>query len=100
VWKQEWRFHVDNQHTSNVEKEKFREYKRLSLSEMVDKGLNVDDQKHYLKVKPKFTHGQKKISFCDAVKAEGIDFYKQTQRRLTHFLSKASNREKICYLEG
>jgi hypothetical protein len=45
---------------------------------MVDKGLSVEDQKHYLKVKPKFTHGQKKIFFCDAVKAEGIEFYKQT----------------------
>ena len=74
VWKQEWRFHVDIQHTSNVEKEKFNKYKRLSLSEMVDKGLSIDDQKRYLKVKPKFTHGQKKISFSDAVKAEGIDF--------------------------
>ncbi len=45
---------------------------RLSLSEMVDKGLSIDDPKHYLKVKPKFTHGQKKISFCDAEKAEGM----------------------------
>ena len=78
MWKQEWRIHIDNQHTSNVEKEKFREYKKLSLSDMVDKGLSVEDQKHYLKVKPKFTHGQKKIFFCDAVKAEGIEFYKQT----------------------
>jgi hypothetical protein len=45
VWKQEWRFHVNNHHTSNEEKEKFHEYKRLSSSEMVDKGLSVDDQK-------------------------------------------------------
>ena len=65
---------------------------------MVDKGLNVEDQKHYLKVKPKFTHGQKKISFCDAVKAEGIEFYKQTHRRLTCFLRNASKRGKISVL--
>ena len=91
MWKQEWRFHIDNQHTSNVEKEKFHEYKRLSLLEMVDKGLSVDDQNNYLKVKPKFTHGQKKISFCDAVKAEGIKFCIQTHQRLTHFLCKAKD---------
>ena len=66
---------------------------------MVDKELSIDDQKHYLKVKPKFTHGHKNISFCDAVKAEGINFYKQTHQRLTRFLSKASDREKICSLE-
>ena len=65
---------------------------------MVDKGLSLEDQKHYLKVKPKFTHGQKKISFCDAVKAEGIEFYKQTHRRLTRFLYNASKREKISVL--
>ncbi len=65
---------------------------------MVDKGLSLEDQKHYLKVKPQFTHGQKKISFCDAVKAEGIEFYKQTHRRLTHFLYNASKREKISVL--
>jgi hypothetical protein len=65
---------------------------------MVDKGLSVDDQKHYLKVKPKFTHGQKKISFCDAAKAEGIKFYKQTHQRLTDFLCKASNRGKFSDL--
>ena len=62
---------------------------------MVDKGLSLEDQKHYLKVKPKFTHGQKKISCCDAVIAEGIEFYKQTHRRLTRFLYNASKREKI-----
>jgi hypothetical protein len=46
--------------------------------ELVDKGLSIDNQKHYLKVNPQFTHGQKNISFCDAVKAEGNKFYKQT----------------------
>ena len=91
MWKQEWRFHVDNQHTSNVEKEKFREYKRLSLLDVVDKGLSLDDLKCYLKVKPYFTHGQTKISFCDAVRAEGIKFYIQTHQRLTHFLCKAKD---------
>ena len=65
---------------------------------MVDKGLSLEDQKHYLKVKPQFTHGQKKISFCDAVKAEQIKFYKQTHQRLTRFLSNASKREKISVL--
>ena len=33
VWKQEWKFHVDNQHTLNVDKEKFCEYTRLTVSE-------------------------------------------------------------------
>jgi hypothetical protein len=46
----------------------------MMMTEMVDKGLSVDNQKSYLKVKPKFTHGQKKISSCDAVKTEGIEF--------------------------
>ena len=89
----------NNQHTSNVEKEKFHEYKWLSLSEMVDKGPSIDDQKHYLKAKPKFTHGQKKISFCDAVKAEGVEFYKQPHQRLTRFFCKASNSEKNSDLQ-
>ena len=65
---------------------------------MVDNGLSVEDQKHYLKVMPKFTHCQKKISFCDTVKAEGIEFYKQTHQRLTRFLYNASKREKISVL--
>ena len=45
---------------------------------MVDKGLSIDNQKHYLKVNPHFTHGLKKLSFCGAVRAEGNKFYKQT----------------------
>ena len=98
VWKQEWRFHSDNPNSSQIEKEKFREYKKLTLSEMLDKGLSAEDRKHYLKVKPKFTHGQKKISFCDAVKAQGIEFYKQTHRRLTRFLHNARKREMISVL--
>ena len=66
---------------------------------MVDKGLSTDDQKCYLKVKPKFTHGQKKISFCDAMKAEGLKFYKQTHSRSMNFLCKAINREKFQIFE-
>ena len=48
-----------------------------------------------MKIKPSFTHGQKKISFCDAVKEEGIKLYKRTHRQLMCFLSKHENREKI-----
>jgi len=98
VWKQEWRFHWDNPNSSQIEKEKFREYKKLTGSEMLDKGLSAEDRKHYLKVKPKFTHGQKKISFCDAVKTQGIEFYKQTHRRLTQFLHNARKWEMISVL--
>ena len=65
---------------------------------MLDKGLSAEDRKNYLKVKPKFTHGQKKISFCDAVKAQGIEFYKQTHWRLTRFLHNARKWEVISVL--
>ncbi len=71
VWKQEWRFHMDNPNASQIEKEKFHEYKKLTLSEMLDKGLSVEDRKHYLKVKPKFTHGQKKILFLRCCESTG-----------------------------
>ena len=43
VWKQEWRFHMDNPNASQIEKEKFHEYKKLTLSEMLDKGLSAED---------------------------------------------------------
>ena len=78
IWTQGWKFHIDDKHTSNIEEEKVCDYKRLTVTEMVDKELSVGDQRCYLKVEPKFTHAQKKVSFCDAVKTEGIKFYKQT----------------------
>ena len=46
------------------------------LSQMVGTGISVEDQRCYLKVKPKFTHGQRRASFSDAVKVEGFEFYK------------------------
>ena len=60
---------------------------------MKDMGISVEDGRHYLKVNPKFIHGQKNVSFSDAVKAEGVQFYKQTHDRLMHFLNKAINKK-------
>ena len=57
--------------------------------------MSTNNQRRYMKVKPMFTHGLKKVSFCDAVKEEGIKFYKRTYLCLMYFLNKNRNKEKV-----
>jgi hypothetical protein len=65
-------------HPCNIDKKKFSEYKKSTEAQMVDMGISVEDRRCYLKVTPKFTHGQRKVSFNDAAKVERMKFYKQT----------------------
>ena len=78
VWKQDWKLHEDNHYTSNVEKEKYSECKKMTKAQMVTNGMSIEERRRYMKIKPRFTYGEKKISFCDDVKEEGIEFYKKT----------------------
>jgi hypothetical protein len=43
VWKQDWKFHVDNHYTSNAEKEKYRECKKMTGAQMVTDGMSIED---------------------------------------------------------
>ena len=75
VWKQERKFHPENIHTSTIEKEKFAEYEKLTGSQMESPWISQENIRHYLKIKPKLTHGQRKLPFSNAFKTEGVDFY-------------------------
>jgi hypothetical protein len=66
--------------------------KELTEAQMEVMGINVEDSRCYLKVKLKFTHEQKELSISDAVKAEGVEFYKQTYHQLMNFLNKSSKK--------
>jgi hypothetical protein len=54
---------------------------KMAESHSVTNEISTEEQRHYLKVKPKFTHGQNNASFCDAKQDEGIDFDKRTYQQ-------------------
>ena len=56
VCKQDWKFHEDNHYTSNAEKEKYHECKKMTEAQMVTNGMSIEDRRCYMKIKPRFTH--------------------------------------------
>ena len=56
VGKQGWKFHPENNHTPTAQKEKFVEYKKLTDAQMESQGISQENIRHYLNIKPKFTH--------------------------------------------
>lgn len=72
-------------------------YKTLTDASMMGADISVKDIKCFLKVKPKLTNGQRNVCFSDAVKAAGMDCYKQTHCQIFHqlmHLNNAHNKEK------
>jgi len=43
VWKQDWKFHKDNHHTSTVEKKKYPECKKMTEAQMLINGMSIED---------------------------------------------------------
>ena len=64
-------------------------------AQIMTNGVSIQDRRGYMKIKPKFPHGQKMIFFCGAVKQERVESYKRTHRGFMHFINKHETRKKI-----